>query len=163
MTITREKFIERLGRAAFDEETTTNPHYADQRNFFKVQKWSRDGMHIVELHYAGSSLDHARTIFAATVKHRPRIRLTVSLLLARKHKLLARNNKTWMLSELQLARHPLEATASSRNARPHLAAFETMANPVTKAPPSGGVTMRSRITMDGVQNGDAFDCSSSQL
>jgi hypothetical protein len=63
--------------AAFDEETTTDAHYADQRNFFKVEKWSRDGMRIVELLYAGTSLDHARALFASTVKHRPRIRLTI--------------------------------------------------------------------------------------
>ena len=63
--------------AAFDEETTSDPHYADQRNFYKVEKWSRDGMRIVELLYAGSSLSRAQALFAATVKHRPRIRLTI--------------------------------------------------------------------------------------
>jgi hypothetical protein len=29
---------------ASDEETE-NPHYADHRNFYKVEKWSRDGTH----------------------------------------------------------------------------------------------------------------------
>ena len=63
--------------AAFDEETTDDPHYADRRNFDKVERWSRDGMRVDLVLYAGSSLDRARDLFAATVKHRPRIRLTV--------------------------------------------------------------------------------------
>jgi hypothetical protein len=52
--------VRRARMAVFDEETTTDPHYADQRNFYKVEKWSRNGMRVVELLYAGSSLDHAR-------------------------------------------------------------------------------------------------------
>ena len=43
--------------AAFEEETTTDPRYADARNFYKVEKWSRDGMRVDLVLYAGSSLD----------------------------------------------------------------------------------------------------------
>ncbi len=34
-------------------------------------------MHIDALMYAGNNLDKAREIFITTVKHRPRIRLTI--------------------------------------------------------------------------------------
>lgn len=61
----------------WSEEQTDDPHYADQRNFYKVERWSRDGMHIEEMLYAGSSLNRAQVIFASTVKRRPRIRLTI--------------------------------------------------------------------------------------
>ena len=66
----------RRGAGAFDEETD-DPNYADQRNFYKVEKWTQDGLHIVDLVYAGNKLDKALAIFAAMVKHRPRIRLTI--------------------------------------------------------------------------------------
>ena len=61
----------------WSEEQTDDPHYADQRNFYKVEKWSRDSMYIEEMLYAGSNLDRARAIFASTVERRPRIRLTI--------------------------------------------------------------------------------------
>jgi hypothetical protein len=47
----------------WSEEQTDDPRYADQRNFYKVEKWSRDGLHIEEMLYAGSNLDRARAIF----------------------------------------------------------------------------------------------------
>jgi hypothetical protein len=28
----------------WSEEQTDDPHYADQRNFYKVERWSRDGI-----------------------------------------------------------------------------------------------------------------------
>jgi hypothetical protein len=49
---------------------------ADHRNFFKVEKWTKDGR-VERTLYAGSNLDKARKIFSAAVKHRPRIRLTI--------------------------------------------------------------------------------------
>ena len=33
-------------------EETDDPHYADRRNFYKVEKWSKDGMRVVELLFA---------------------------------------------------------------------------------------------------------------
>jgi hypothetical protein len=59
------------------EEHTDDPLHADRRNFYKVEKWSRDGLRVELMLYAGSSLDKARRIFAQTVKHRPGIRLTI--------------------------------------------------------------------------------------
>ena len=61
----------------WSDEQTDDPLYADDRNFYKVEAWSRDGMHIDALLYAGNNLDKAREIFVTTVKHRPRIKLTI--------------------------------------------------------------------------------------
>ena len=47
------------------------------RMFYKVEQWSRDGMHVERLLYAGNNLAKAEDIFARAVKHRPRIRLTL--------------------------------------------------------------------------------------
>ena len=58
-------------------EETDDPVYADERDFYKVEKWTRDGTKVDSLLYAGNNLDKAREIFAAAVKHRPRIRLTI--------------------------------------------------------------------------------------
>jgi hypothetical protein len=71
--------LQRRDRALseWSAEQTDDPLYADDRNFYKVEAWSRDGMRLDALLYAGSSLDMAREIFVTTVKHRPRIRLTI--------------------------------------------------------------------------------------
>jgi hypothetical protein len=61
----------------WSREQTDDPLYADDRNFYKVEAWSRDGMRIDTLLYAGNNLDKAREIFVTTVKHQPRIRLTI--------------------------------------------------------------------------------------
>jgi hypothetical protein len=58
-------------------EQTDNALNADQRNFYEVEKWTKDGSKIDCLLYAGSSLDKAHEIFATAVKHRPRIRLCI--------------------------------------------------------------------------------------
>ena len=55
----------------WSDEQTDDPLYADERNFYKVEAWSRDSDRIEALLYAGSNLDKAREIFVATVKHRP--------------------------------------------------------------------------------------------
>jgi hypothetical protein len=52
------------------DEETDDPHYADRRNFYKVEKWSRDGLRVELMLYAGSSLDKARRIFERATKHR---------------------------------------------------------------------------------------------
>lgn len=44
-------------------EETDSLFYADQRNFFKVEKWTKDGARLDGLLYAGSSLVKAREIF----------------------------------------------------------------------------------------------------
>jgi hypothetical protein len=30
----------------WSDEETDDPHYADRRNFYKVEKWSRDGLRV---------------------------------------------------------------------------------------------------------------------
>jgi hypothetical protein len=44
----------------WSDEQTDDPLYADDRNFYKVEAWSRDGMRIDALLYAGNNLDKAR-------------------------------------------------------------------------------------------------------
>jgi hypothetical protein len=41
-------------------EETDDPVYADRRNFYKVERWSKDGLHITDLLYAGNDLERAR-------------------------------------------------------------------------------------------------------
>ena len=57
-------------------EETTDPLVADARNFYKVEKWTRDGTKVDSLLYAGNSLGKARSVFER-VKHRPRIHVTI--------------------------------------------------------------------------------------
>jgi hypothetical protein len=59
------------------DEETDNLHLADDRNFYKVEKWTKDGAKIDRLLYAGNNLEKARELFASAIKHRPRIRLTL--------------------------------------------------------------------------------------
>ena len=59
----------------WSDEETNDPCYADCRNFYKVERWVRDGSRVELMLYAGNSLDKARRIFER--KHRPRIRLTI--------------------------------------------------------------------------------------
>ena len=47
----------------WSDEETDNPLRADDRNFYKVEKWTKDGLHITELLYAGNDLEKAREIF----------------------------------------------------------------------------------------------------
>jgi len=54
------------GRWSDDE--TTNPLYADERNFYKVEAWTADGLHIQRLLYAGSRLDKAQAILNASIR-----------------------------------------------------------------------------------------------
>ena len=61
----------------WSDEATDDPIHADRRNFYKVEKWSRDGPRVELMLYAGNSLDKARRIFERTTKHRPRIKLTI--------------------------------------------------------------------------------------
>jgi hypothetical protein len=56
---------------------TSDPFKADAYNFYKVEKWTKDGCKVDHMLYAGSNLDKAQAVFAAAIKHRPRIRLTI--------------------------------------------------------------------------------------
>ncbi len=51
-------------------ETTESPVYADKRNFYKVERLTKDGLHVSELLYAGNDLEIAREIFTAEKKFR---------------------------------------------------------------------------------------------
>ena len=61
----------------WSDEETDEPLIADDRNYYKVEKWTKDGMKVDCMLFAGNNLDKAREVFAAAVKHRPRIRLTI--------------------------------------------------------------------------------------
>ena len=52
----------------WSDEETNDPLVADVRNFYKVEKWTRDGMKVDSLLYAGNNLDKARRIFERTHK-----------------------------------------------------------------------------------------------
>ena len=54
-----------------DHEETTDPLVADGRNFYKVEKWTRDGTKVDSLHYAGNSFGRARAEFEHAIKRRP--------------------------------------------------------------------------------------------
>jgi hypothetical protein len=61
-------------------EETDNPTYADDRMFYKVEKWTRDDTQVDRMLYAGNSLAKAQEVFARFIrfiKHRPLIRLTI--------------------------------------------------------------------------------------
>ena len=61
----------------WSDEQTDEPLIADHRNFYKVEKWTKDGARVERMLYAGSNLDKAREVFASAIYHRPRIRLTI--------------------------------------------------------------------------------------
>jgi hypothetical protein len=61
----------------WSDDETDEPLYADHRNFYKVEKWTKDGSKIERMLYAGNNLDKARQLFAEAINHRPRIRLTI--------------------------------------------------------------------------------------
>jgi hypothetical protein len=43
----------------WSDKETDDPHYADCCNFYKVEKWTRDGQCIERMLFAGNSLDRA--------------------------------------------------------------------------------------------------------
>ena len=60
-----------------EDEETSDPLHVDDRNFYKVEKWTKDGSKVDRMLYAGNNLEKAHEIFQQAVKHRPRIRLTI--------------------------------------------------------------------------------------
>ena len=61
----------------WSDEDTDEPLIADHRNYYKVEKWTKDGARVERMLYAGSNLDKAREVFASAICNRPRIRLTI--------------------------------------------------------------------------------------
>ena len=51
-------------------EETNDPLLADERNYYKVEKWTKDGSQVDRLLYAGNNLEKAREVFAEAIKHR---------------------------------------------------------------------------------------------
>ena len=67
----------REGFSADDvSEETDDPLYADDRNFYKVELWTKDEQRVLRMLYAGNNLDKARTILANYIRIRPRARIT---------------------------------------------------------------------------------------
>jgi hypothetical protein len=66
-----------MSALVWSDEETDNPLLADECNFYKVEKWTKDGAKVDRMLYAGNNLDKAREVFQRAVKHRPRIRLTI--------------------------------------------------------------------------------------
>ena len=62
----------KLSMMDWPPEETDDPLYADRRSFYKVEKWSKDGLRIEELLFAGNSLAEARRIFDRFIQRRPR-------------------------------------------------------------------------------------------
>jgi hypothetical protein len=54
--------------AEWSDEETDDPLIADHRNFYKVEKWTRDGMKVDSLLYAGNNLSKAQEIFANAIQ-----------------------------------------------------------------------------------------------
>ena len=61
----------------FGAETTTDRDYANQRNFYKVELWTKDDQRVERLLHAGNRIDAARSVFNAAIKHRPGGRYTI--------------------------------------------------------------------------------------
>jgi hypothetical protein len=61
----------------FAAETTTDRDYANQRNFYKVELWTKDDQRVERLLHAGNRIDAARAVFNEAVRHRPRGRYTI--------------------------------------------------------------------------------------
>jgi hypothetical protein len=59
------------------DEETNEPLIAEDRNYYKVEKWIKDGSKVDRMLYAGSNLAKAQSIYFAEIKHRPRIKLTI--------------------------------------------------------------------------------------
>jgi hypothetical protein len=62
---------------SFAAETTTDSDCANQRNFFKVELWTKDDQRVARLLHAGNRIDAARAVFNAAIKHRPGGRYTI--------------------------------------------------------------------------------------
>jgi hypothetical protein len=62
---------------SFAAETTTDSDYANIRNFYKVELWTKDDQRVERLLHAGNRIDAARAVFNAAVKHQPRGRYTI--------------------------------------------------------------------------------------
>ena len=68
----------KIGRSGkWSDEETDDPLYADDRNFYKVELWTKDEQQIQRMLFAGSNLDKARAILVEFIRKRPRAQLTI--------------------------------------------------------------------------------------
>ena len=61
----------------WSNEETNEPLIADHRNFYKVERWSKDDQRIERMLWAGNSIEKARAVFREAVKHRSRGHYTI--------------------------------------------------------------------------------------
>lgn len=61
----------------FGAQETDDPVDTDERNFYKVERWSDDDQHIEALLYAGNRVDRARQMLDELVTTRPAGRYTI--------------------------------------------------------------------------------------
>ena len=61
----------------FGYRETRDPDIADQRRFYKVERWDAHDQHVEALVHASNDLTKARAIFAAEKTRRPRGRYTL--------------------------------------------------------------------------------------
>jgi hypothetical protein len=61
----------------WSDEEIDEPLTANDRNYYKVEKWTKDGSKVDHMAICRQQLDEAREVFAAAIYNRPRIRLTI--------------------------------------------------------------------------------------
>ena len=61
----------------WSDEKTDNSLRADDRNFYKVEKWTKDGLKVDRTLYDHQRDGNARELFADAIKLGPRIRLSI--------------------------------------------------------------------------------------
>jgi hypothetical protein len=61
----------------FGYRETDDPHDADRRRFYKVEKWDAAELRVKAILHASNDLSRARAIFAAEKVRRPRGRYTL--------------------------------------------------------------------------------------
>jgi hypothetical protein len=67
----------RSGSACFGVNRRREVANPDDRNFYKLEMWTKDRLHVLRLLYAGNNLARAKEELAAYARKRPRARLTI--------------------------------------------------------------------------------------
>jgi hypothetical protein len=61
----------RLSNDQLARRRNRQPLLADDRNYYKVEKWTKDGTKVDRMLDGGNGLGRARSIFETAIKHRP--------------------------------------------------------------------------------------------
>jgi hypothetical protein len=56
----------------FGYSETDDPNEADQRNYYKVERWDSTEQHVLQFLHASNDLSRAQAVFASETKRRPR-------------------------------------------------------------------------------------------